>query len=232
MGNHKGLPLQIYQPPTTIHFPQAGGYPFSDQPLSTVSKPSYWLTIGDVSGHGVPAGLVMMMAQTAIRTALKTHGQGNPKQVLEIANAILYDNIKKMGEDKYMSLTLLSVQPSGTIYYSGLHQDIMVYRAAKKTVELVETQGIWMGISNEISNMLKTDYFVLDGGDAVLLYTDGVTEAINAQGAMFSDEKLIELFRCCGHLSPAAVKTEILTALQNYSCTDDVTMIIMKRTEG
>jgi serine phosphatase RsbU (regulator of sigma subunit)/ligand-binding sensor domain-containing protein len=197
--------------------------------LSSNLYPSHWLTIGDVSGHGVPAGLVMMMVQTAIRTALDGHSHDSPEKILQKVNRILHENIQKLGEDKYMTITLMSVQPNGTIFYSGLHQDILIFRAKTKDIEVIETKGMWIGMTADLQGMLTVDQITLHPGDTMLLYTDGITEAVDAEGTMFSEEKLAHIFKALGSLNPDQIKENLLHNLQPYSCADDITFLILKK---
>jgi serine phosphatase RsbU (regulator of sigma subunit) len=197
--------------------------------LSSNLYPSYWLAIGDVSGHGVSAGLVMMMLQTSIRTALKTYAHESPMQILEIVNTIIHENIKKLGEDKYVTLTLLSVQDNGHFYFSGLHQDILVFRSQKNQVEWIETRGMWLGIMEDVKGEMLVDRVILAPGDIMLLYTDGIPEATDQQGKMYNGEKLAALFEKNGRQSPGKIKSTLVESLKNYKCNDDVTMLIIKR---
>jgi serine phosphatase RsbU (regulator of sigma subunit) len=201
----------------------------SHQPLTTAPLPCYWLSIGDVSGHGVPAGLVMMMVQSTIRLALRILPHETPKNILQYVNKIIYDNIKKLGEEKYMTITLMSVYADGLIYYSGLHQDIMVYRAASQQVELVETQGMWIGILDKIEGMMAVDQLQLQPEDVLLLYTDGITEALDIHDQQFSETKLQQVFQNLGSHSPQQILQGILNSLTGFNCIDDITLIIMKR---
>jgi serine phosphatase RsbU (regulator of sigma subunit) len=199
------------------------------QPLTTASQPSYWLSIGDVSGHGVPAGLVMMMVQTSIRSVLKAFPVAPPAMILTMVNSVIHENIKKLGEDKYMTITLMSVQPDGSIFYSGLHQDIMIYRSREKKVETIETRGMWLGISAEINEQLNIDRLILFPDDIMLLYTDGIIEAVDKDGAMFSDAKLQELLLQAGHFPLAEIKDSLVNALQTFTIHDDITFLIIKK---
>jgi histidine kinase len=191
-------------------------------------KGTSWIVIGDVSGHGVPAGLVMMMVQTSIHTALDVCGTVSPSEVLAYVNRTLYDNINKLGESKYMTMTLLSVQENGKLFFSGLHQDILIYRAEKEEVEPIET-GIWIGLKDEIGELLEVQEFNLNSGDAMLLFTDGITEARDAKGTMFSSKKLSEVLKGIGSKSVQEIERGILDALQGYKCEDDVTFMVVKR---
>jgi predicted ATPase/serine phosphatase RsbU (regulator of sigma subunit) len=158
-------------------------------PASTVGGDYYdiirtdgcdWVLIGDVSGHGVTAGLTMMMIQTAIRTVVLGGGPEaqklTPAKVLSQVNSAVRENLRKVDEDHYMTITGLQLEGS-SVRYSGLHQDILVYRAAVGTVERIETRGMWIGPFADIAPMLRDDTLELAHGDIVLLFTDGITEA-------------------------------------------------------
>ncbi|MCP4606104.1 MAG: SpoIIE family protein phosphatase [Proteobacteria bacterium] len=188
-----------------------------------------WLIIGDVSGHGVPAGLVMMMVQTSIHSVLQKGQYLSPEQLLEMVNRVIHENIKKMSEDKYMTITVFACHDNGEFHFAGLHQDIMIYRAVSKDIELVETKGMWIGIMEDIKNMLPVDHLILNERDVMLLYTDGITESVNNNKEMFSDEKLIDVFRTLGDKSTEGIKQGILTSLNGYTCDDDVTFMVLKR---
>lgn len=197
-----------------------------------------WIVIGDVSGHGVSSGLVMMMAQTAIHTALERNSRISPQALLSTINESLSKNIQQMSEDKYMTMTVLAAHEAGQFTFSGLHQDIIVYRRDTNAIELVKTQGVWIGIHSPIDDMLSDANLELAMGDAMLLYTDGVTEARRKPSLkrekepelhMFGDEKLQELFAGLANGSVEEVKSAILNALAEYECKDDVTFMIIRR---
>jgi serine phosphatase RsbU (regulator of sigma subunit) len=189
----------------------------------------HWVVIGDVSGHGVSAGLVMMMVQTAINEALDLKPDLSPEKVLISVNRIIFKNIQKLGESKYMTITLMSIQENGAIYFSGLHQDIMIYRTKQQTVELVETQGMWIGIMDNIDGMIGVDQLTIESGDLMLLYTDGIVEATDSDGRMFSEERLVQELQSVAGQPPESIKNSILNSLKDYRCQDDVTLLILKR---
>jgi len=190
----------------------------------------YWIVIGDVSGHGVPAGLVMMMLQTSIKTLLNKNPHIAPSELLVDVNRVLTENIRLLGEDKFVTITILACFPDGRFTYSGLHEEIMIYRGDSRTVELIKTKGMWLGIKDDISEFMDNDDLVLNIGDAVLLYTDGITEAFDKNRKIFSRERLKDVFTINGDRTPEEIRLEILSSLDDYKKHDDVTMIIFKRT--
>lgn len=196
-----------------------------------------WLVIGDVSGHGVPAGLIMMMVQTAIHTVLLGAPDSKPEFVLSRINTVITENIKRLGEDKYMTITVIACLENGRFYYSGLHQDIMIYRAKSKSVEIVETRGIWIGIMSDIESIVKDEHFILESGDVMLLYTDGITEAWgkgtpkddSGKENIFGDERLKNSLARLGEKDPEAIKQGIMEELIDYEFADDITIVIVKK---
>nr|MDJ0765821.1 PP2C family protein-serine/threonine phosphatase [Myxococcota bacterium] len=197
-----------------------------------------WIIIGDVSGHGVPAGLVMMMVQTSINTALDQNSMLSPAELLTVINGTIRKNISRMRENKYMTLTAFVVHDNGTFHFAGLHQDVLIYRSQSQSVEIVETNGMWLGIVDDIQGMLDDHQLHLNVNDAVLLFTDGITEAQKKDGPadpentkvdMFGDERLRDAFQSVGDRSTEEIKETILSALRNYETDDDITMVIIKR---
>ncbi|MBN2158202.1 MAG: SpoIIE family protein phosphatase [Spirochaetes bacterium] len=198
-----------------------------------------WIVIGDVSGHGVPAGLIMMMVQTSIHTAVNHNPSFPPSELLTLINRIIIENIKKLNEDKYMTLTVFAVIEKGKFQFSGLHQDIMIRRAETGMVDLLETSGMWLGIMDEIGDTLTNEILQINIGDTILLYTDGITEAWKKESLqdkrdpsteMFGEEKLLEIFQKIGDKPVDEIKERILSEIKNgYTCNDDITMLIMRR---
>jgi serine phosphatase RsbU (regulator of sigma subunit) len=210
-------------------------------PASTVGGDYYdiirtdgadWVLIGDVSGHGVTAGLTMMMIQTAIRTVVLSEAEGaarlTPAQVLSKVNTAVRSNLQKVSEDHYMTITGLQLEGS-SIRYSGLHQDILIYRASARAVERVETRGMWIGPVDDIRPLLRDDTLQLASGDIVLLFTDGITEAM-VGGKRFGTDGLAAAFSelaATGHDSGSILKG-IMKNVEGSAPQDDVTMMAVR----
>lgn len=231
--------------------PQIAGYQIAAymQPADEVGGDYYdiihvhgydWIVIGDVSGHGVPAGLIMMMVQTSIHTVLSGSPAMGPGELLARVNTIITENIKRLHEDKYMTITVFACMKDGRFYYSGLHQDIMIYRRAGGTVELLETDGMWIGIMDDITGMMSDSSLALEPGDVMLLYTDGITEAWRRSADavpaaphddMFGTERLAKALRQRGNEHPDEIKNGILADLQEFTAADDITLLIIKKSQ-
>ncbi len=188
-----------------------------------------WLVIGDVSGHGVPAGLIMMMVQTSIHSILNESPNMDSIRLLEVVNKTISENIRRLGESKYMTITVFAKIEEGEFVFSGLHQDILIYRCSTNSVEAIETNGMWIGLDDNIEGMNRADKVKLEVGDVMLLYTDGITEATDSKGEMFGDDSLARILNEKGSSSAMTVHDEILSTLSVYNKSDDITLLVIKR---
>ncbi len=188
-----------------------------------------WIVIGDVSGHGLTSGLVMMMVQTAIHTVLVQNPQVSPSELLWVINRTIYENIVKMDEQKHMTIIVLACGKDGAFCFSGLHEDMLIRRAETGKVEKIESNGMWIGLEPDISGYLSDSTLRMEPGDCSVLYTDGITEAWGKDGKMFGDDRLIKTVESAGDRSAAEIHAMILEALKDYETPDDVTLFVMKR---
>jgi serine phosphatase RsbU (regulator of sigma subunit) len=188
-----------------------------------------WIVIGDVSGHGLTSGLVMMMVQTSIHTVLIQNPRVAPSELLWVINRTIYENIAKMDEQKHMTIIVIACGKSGVFNFSGLHEDILLWCAESRKVEKIETDGMWIGLEPDISHLLPVNEFRLSGGDCLVLYTDGIVEARDRRGNFFGTERLTEIIETSGGKSAAQIHAAILDALKPYEKSDDVTLFVMKR---
>lgn len=200
-----------------------------------------WFVIGDVSGHGVPAGLVMMMTKIALQTAIKEKDNANPAEILTDVNIILYHNLKGMQYDKYMTITLFAVDSHGNLYYAGLHQDILLFRKQQRRVERIPTDGMWVGLIEDITPHIATHKLDVAVGDILLLFTDGLTESFYDTGD--SDEQIKNIDNMYGvqqlthHFErlarqgkkPKQIIEDLLPTLQPYRVFDDLTLLVLQR---
>ncbi len=188
-----------------------------------------WIIIGDVSGHGVSAGLVMMMAQTAVATSIRQGANVTPPELLAIVNSTMIENIRRLGEQKYMTMTVVFRDLSGSFHFAGLHQDILIYRDHSQEVENIATTGIWLGLVEEIDPKLPAGHFELAKGDALLLYTDGITESLAEDGQMLDSDGLASLLKSSNALKSVNEALSYITnSVENREIDDDLTVILIR----
>jgi serine phosphatase RsbU (regulator of sigma subunit) len=139
--------------------------------------PWSWLLLGDVTGHGLGAGLVMLMAQSTISSILQTRPDISPRELNALANTILHANLTRLDEQRHMTIVAIRGRDH-RFEVSGSHDNIYIYRAATGTVEtLAMTHFPWgLGFQEHIGKA-EQDSFELGAGDVLFLGTDGITEA-------------------------------------------------------
>ena len=187
------------------------------------------LAVADVSDKGVPAALFMMSSRTLLKGS--AIGIEPPGKVLSEVNSLLSENNDAM---MFVTLLYLVYDPAtGSLTYAnGGHCNPLVVHPDGSSVELPLTTGVALGVMPGLD--YKEDNFVLNPGDTLILYTDGVSEAMNSAGEEFGVERLQQLFD--GQAPPSA-RTAIETILQAVSDfagdtpqSDDVTCLVLRRT--
>ncbi len=187
-----------------------------------------WVLIGDVSGHGFASGQIMTMVQTAFQTLIRENPDRSPSELLKIANIPITYNIQNAFEDelKYVTINALQLSKDGNVKYAGLHQDIWIYRKSKNDIEVLPTEGIWLGV--DIPGRREVDLeFKLEEGDIILLYTDGLTES-ELDGQML-ENKPLEILKNYGNQSLEEIKDKILELISQCRVRDDITFLLIKK---
>ena len=191
-----------------------------------------WLGIGDVAGHGLHAGLVMMMIQSIVSAITHDHPQSSPAQVWAVLNAVLCDNVRtRLERDEHATLTLIRYDDRGRIVYAGAHEDILIYRARQERCEVITTEGIWAGITPDLPPGITPDReCLLEPGDTVLLHTDGITEATNTAREMFGRSRLHRAFEEAADKDVDGVRDHVLEAVRHFMSAqaDDMTVVVLR----
>jgi serine phosphatase RsbU (regulator of sigma subunit) len=188
--------------------------------------------IGDVTGHGLESGVVMVMTQAIVR-ALLTNGETDLVRSLIALNHALFGNVQRMGSDKNMTLCLLDYA-AGELKVAGQHEEIIVVRR-DGTVELVDTidLGFPVGLEEEIADFIGQTTIKLQPGDGVVLYTDGVTEAANLADEQYGLERLCEVVRKHWVQSAEAIKEAVVSDVTRFigqqTIYDDITLVVAKQ---
>lgn len=188
--------------------------------------------IGDVTGHGLESGILMLMVQTAVRTLLESN-ETDPVRFLDALNRTIYKNVERMNSDKNLTLVLLDYQ-QGVLTLSGQHEEIIVVRSGGR-VELIDTidLGFPIGLESEIGDFLAKTEVKLNPGDVVVLYTDGITEAENQQKKQYGLERLTKVVSLNWQLSAAEMRQAVITDLRQHigeqKLYDDITLVVLKQ---
>ncbi|MGC4067577.1 MAG: SpoIIE family protein phosphatase [Polyangiaceae bacterium] len=190
-----------------------------------------WLGIGDVTGHGLIAGLVMLMVQGMIAAMVRREPAAQPSGLITSLNAALYENVRnRLSRDDHATLTLLRYDRDGTVTYAGAHEDIIVYRCHDRSIELLRSPGFWSGALQDVASLTHDETLSLQRGDLLVLYSDGVTEAMNERGEQFGLTRLCAVVKDAGARPPMDVSDAIVKAVEQWQTRqiDDVTVLVAR----
>ena len=187
------------------------------------------LCVADVSDKGVPAALFMMSSRTLLKGS--AIGMGAPGNVLSEVNTLLTENNETM---MFVTLVYVLYDPETGVltYANGGHCNPLVVHPDGSSIELPQTGGVALGVMPGLD--YREDSATLNPGDTLILYTDGVSEAMNAEAEEFGVERLQQLF---ANQPPNSARTAIETIMQAVSDfagatpqSDDVTCLVLRRT--
>ena len=189
------------------------------------------LSVADVSDKGVPAALFMMSALTLLKGS--AIGVGAPGAVLTEVNDLLNEE-----NEAAMFVTLLYAvfNPSNGLlnYANGGHNPPIIVHPDGTSTLLPATGGIALGVAPKFQ--YEESSIILDPGDTIVLYTDGVTEAMNAEGEEFSLDRLRDLFTNVPPRNPKETNEAIFEAVRVFAGdtpqSDDITCLACRRSES
>ncbi len=186
------------------------------------------MTIADVSDKGVPAALFMMSSRSLIKGS--AIGCPEPRDVLAEVNGLLeQDNTSAM----FVTVVYAVYDPiTGELAYaSGGHDQPIVLRANGKAEIMPSTRGIALGVVRDYS--FEQASVKLEPGDRVILFTDGVTEATNAESEQFGMQRLTDLLESLGPDDARSTAETIFTAVNDFVAgaaqSDDITCLVFRR---
>jgi sigma-B regulation protein RsbU (phosphoserine phosphatase) len=190
------------------------------------------IAIADVSGKGVPASLIMAMCRSVLRS--QAAGQHSAARVLQQVNAQLFPDIR---EDMFISMAyaILDRNSSTVTLCRAGHDAPLLYRAKDRTITKVNPPGMAVGIdSGGVFNRVTNDFSLsLESDDCLILYTDGVTEALDRQGAEFGMENVIRSILASASEGAAGIITKLTDDLRAFVGAhpqhDDITLIVIRK---
>lgn len=191
------------------------------------------VAIADVSGKGIPASLIMAICRSVLRAEAARNP--SPADVLRKVNRQLYPDIK---EDMFISMAylILDHQRAGVTLARAGHDAPLLYKGRSQTVTPVKSPGMVVGIdSGNVFDRLTVDFAVpLERDDCLILYTDGVTEALNTDGDEFGLDRMIQSVRASATDGAQTIVKRIIEDVRNFTGSvpqnDDITLIAIRKT--
>ncbi len=200
---------------------------------TTVGNPEgrWSVTIGDVMGKGVPAGLIMTMTRGMLRAeVLNGH---SPAKILQHLNQVMYADLEN--SNRFVTLFYSEYDPvTQTLHYSNAaHNPPLLWQASTNTLKRLDTVGMLIGL--DANTQYQDAQVQLFPGDTIIYYTDGFTEAANPKGEQFDEENLMRVFQwaCQHHRDPQLILRHLFDTVQHFvgagnPNADDMTLVVMR----
>ncbi len=187
------------------------------------------MIIADVSGHSIGPALFMVETRSAIRT--QANGLGTPAETLTILNNFLFEDLDKA--DYFITLFYLQydITKNQLSFANAGHPPPLLLSPFQDKCRQLDAEGLILGINKKVIFEEKTT--TLSKGDLILLYTDGLTEAENADGEFFGIERVSDLLIQHSQQAPQKIIDALLEQLKQFrqseSFNDDITLMVFKR---
>lgn len=199
----------------------------------TIDEDNEGIIVADVSGKGIPGSLVMSMARAFIRMEAERSRNTSPADTLVRANRMLAQDIKK-GMFVTALYCILNKKTREIRVASAGHNPLVVWRAAADKIELVNPSGIALGFDKGpvFERTIREEKIVLEPGDRIVAYTDGVVEAMNAQNQEFGDKRFQDLVQDLGARDSNQLLNLIMKAIDEFRGdapqSDDITIVTLR----
>jgi sigma-B regulation protein RsbU (phosphoserine phosphatase) len=186
-----------------------------------------YFCIGDVTGKGIGSALVMAMTKTLFRAHAAFHD--DPAKVMSAASARLYEET-----DPAMFVTafcgFLDLRNGRLLYSNAGHDRPLILATGRRVRPFLSKAGLPLGVLPKFNYVVEEK--ILRDGEALFLYTDGVTEAANEAEELFKMDRLCEVLESCGSSDPSRVVPAVLESVDRFvgetPQADDITMLCVQ----
>jgi len=194
------------------------------------------ITIGDVMGKGVPAGLIMTMLRGMLRAeVLNGH---SPARILQHLNHVMYTDLEN--SNRFVTLFYSEYDPHTRIlsYSNAAHNPPLLWQRETGQMHRLDALGMLIGL--DVNSQYEDARVQLQPGDVVIYYTDGFTDAVSSDGDRYDEEKLIQLCHwACQHCdSPRSILDFLFAQIQQFmgkdlngshrQYDDDMTLVVLR----
>jgi len=194
----------------------------------------FGFVMGDVSGKGVPAALVMTMVRSILHSEARETSDKPSSETLKTLNSIIAADIK---EGMFVTIFYGILEPKNNLINiaSAGHNDTLVYKAKNGGIQSFNPRGFPIGADPgpRFDKIIKNEDVMLEKGDKMFIFTDGITEAMNESNEEYGDERLVETIRKCGGKSGKETLDAIIESVagfvENAEQSDDIALVVITK---
>ncbi len=184
--------------------------------------------VADVSGHNLASGMVMVSARSALRLLASKHSDA--QQIFDDLAAAIFTDLNRTERFITAAGVVLDESSGAVDLVNAGHNDTMVFRNATGEVERIPSEDTILGFLPGVS--YERTQVELAPGDVLVLYTDGVTEAVDENGEMFEEERLADILAGCASGTAQEILDSIYGAVEDFADeaagSDDITAVVVK----
>jgi len=200
--------------------------------LIELSDGSVAIFIGDASGHGVPAAFLTIMAKIYFSSLVEKIR--DPSELLREMNREISSHIE--GEGLYLTAFYLRIYPNNQAEFCNcMHPEPILMRAGEKVAFRFESKGFFVGIFDDPPMAFETQKFQFETGDRLLLFTDGISEAMNAKGELLGLSPLEKALKGAYGKSLSETSADLMQTVKLHAdgteANDDATLLMLSIAE-
>ncbi len=213
----------------SVYCDETGGDYFDFIELMNLGPGKLGIAVGDVTGHGIGAALLMASARGVLRSHADRHG-GDLSELFDVLNTHL---VRDTGDARFMTLFygVLDADDRSLEWVSGGHDPALWLRRSSGKFEELSNTGIPLGIIAKTA-YVRPDPIGLESGDIVAIGTDGIWEAANADEELFGKDRMREVLSACVEMPAREIHAAVVAAVQKFRGQtpqqDDITLVIIK----
>jgi len=214
---------------TSAYCDETGGDYFDFIDLVDLGDGKLGVAVGDVTGHGIGAALLMASARGVLRSHAGRH-EGDLGRLFAALNRHL---VRDTGEERFMTLFygILDAADGSLRWTSGGHDPAFWLRRSSGRFKELPNTGIPLGVLEE-ADYAQGGPIHLESGDIIAVGTDGIWEANNVAGEMFGKERLREVLSACADRSAEDIHVAVVSAVNDFLGAgpqeDDITLVVIK----
>jgi len=213
----------------SLYCDETGGDYYDFIELVELGRGKLGIAVGDVTGHGIAAALLMASARALLRSHAGRHGV----ELGALFNELNRHLVRDTGDERFMTLFygVLDARERALWWTSGGHDPPLWLRRPTGIIEELPNTGIPLGVIDE-ATYGQAGPLTLSPGEVVLIGTDGIWEARNARKEMFGKPRLRELLSASADRPAEEIHAAVVEAVRRFRGTqpqeDDITLVVIK----